>query len=787
MAKKELRLAIVIYGGASLAVYMHGVTKELLKLVRASKVLHEMGIELATDKSFAEGPDTRESDTEEVYFELLKQINKKDGFRVVIDVIAGASAGAINGVMLGKAVVDDALLDSQTSLWLNKMDVEYLGRENVSRWRKWYLYPFLRILSFWLPRDIGQNTETREKLTRLVRSSWFRPPFQGSRLCRHLLDALEEMVATRRPGSTLLPQGQRLDVYSSVTDLVGYPRTIRLHEELVARELEHGTFCRLTHEETDGGRAVSDFADANNPGLVWAARASSSIAGAFAPFHHAEMIEVLRVRNQDWLHERRFLSGNLFCSDGTPAHRRFDPSERYFVDGGIINNKPFAIALQALSQRAADRQVERYIVYIEPDPSIEESVHTEYDLGYLSTIRASYSTIPRNQPILDDLNEIMAQDTRVRANRRVVDANRDYIRGLVDELRGEYDHRPFDVAVLTGLRLGMVNRAAEEMGPAYRAYVQRRVWRLTDALVKEWALLAEHPNQEETRIAMTQSVQQWWHVDDQADEWSQHNLQDGFLDRFDVTFRIRRLQFLIRRLNQHKDISSMDADSAGALEKFKPIAYGFLDRVHQLRHAKVIEDDLIVRLAEAAGRIPLAKDDGVSLFSDLSDSLGLRAFDHEFDEAFLDFHAQLEHEPIKRTLIADYVGFPVYDVLLMTPGSEEGGPDPLTPIRVERVSPDDCATLNDAFSGLKCREFMGFLGFFNRGYREHDYLWGRLNGADRLVDILLRAAGDVVDDPQQMRRRLFKLILARERSRLHRCDAKLREISDLVAKLDANG
>ncbi len=81
---------------------------------------------------------------------------------------------------------------------------------------------------------------------------------------------------------------------------------------------------------------------------------------------------------------------------------------------------------------------------------------------------------------------------------------------------------------------------------------------------------------------------------------------------------------------------------------------------------------------------------------------------------------------------------------------------------------------------------MGGLGFFNRGYREHDYLWGRLNGADRLVDILLRAAGDVVDDPQQMRRRLFELILARERSRLHRCDAKLQEISDLVAKLDAN-
>ena len=33
----ELRLALICYGGVSLAVYMHGVTKELHKLVRASR------------------------------------------------------------------------------------------------------------------------------------------------------------------------------------------------------------------------------------------------------------------------------------------------------------------------------------------------------------------------------------------------------------------------------------------------------------------------------------------------------------------------------------------------------------------------------------------------------------------------------------------------------------------------------------------------------------------------------------------------------------------------------
>jgi hypothetical protein len=37
MRQKELRIALVCYGGVSLAVYMHGVTKEIWKLVRASR------------------------------------------------------------------------------------------------------------------------------------------------------------------------------------------------------------------------------------------------------------------------------------------------------------------------------------------------------------------------------------------------------------------------------------------------------------------------------------------------------------------------------------------------------------------------------------------------------------------------------------------------------------------------------------------------------------------------------------------------------------------------------
>ena len=42
MKEKELRIALVCFGGASLAVYMHGISKEILKLVRASSLLHSI-------------------------------------------------------------------------------------------------------------------------------------------------------------------------------------------------------------------------------------------------------------------------------------------------------------------------------------------------------------------------------------------------------------------------------------------------------------------------------------------------------------------------------------------------------------------------------------------------------------------------------------------------------------------------------------------------------------------------------------------------------------------------
>ena len=88
MRQKELRIALVCYGGVSLAIYMHGVTKEVWKLARASRAFH--------------AGEEQGSPVERVYAALLERIAADHGLklRVLPDILTGASAGGINAIFL---------------------------------------------------------------------------------------------------------------------------------------------------------------------------------------------------------------------------------------------------------------------------------------------------------------------------------------------------------------------------------------------------------------------------------------------------------------------------------------------------------------------------------------------------------------------------------------------------------------------------------------------------------------------------------------------------------------
>ena len=244
MREKELRLALVCFGGVSLAVYMHGICTEILKLVRASAALH--GI---TDRasravaSFAHSgaQSSANADTEPIYFDLLKAIGRKVELRVIVDIIAGASAGGINGTMLARALCHDLPIDRLSELWLDKADVDVLlaPEAKAGRWSKLALKPLI-----WGAASTGllhssHDPEVRKNLSLFVRSRWFKPPFDGARMTGLMLDAINALGPPTRPAASLVPSGQRLDLFVTLTDYHGRPDLLQLHDPAFVHEREH--------------------------------------------------------------------------------------------------------------------------------------------------------------------------------------------------------------------------------------------------------------------------------------------------------------------------------------------------------------------------------------------------------------------------------------------------------------------------------------------------------------------------------------------------------------------
>ena len=85
-----------------------------------------------------------------------------------------------------------------------------------------------------------------------------------------------------------------------------------------------------------------------------------------------------------------------------------------------------------------------------------------------------------------------------------------------------------------------------------------------------------------------------------------------------------------------------------------------------------------------------------------------------------------------------------------------------------------------AASMLKGIEFNSFGAFFSRAYRENDYLWGRLHGADRLIDIVASSVGGEgalrTDALAALKRRAFHAILDEEEPRLPKVAALIAEL-----------
>ena len=729
MREKELRLALVCYGGISLAVYMHGVTKEVWHLARASRALHDGA--------------TPADPVEAAYLDLLETAEATTGvrLRVLADIVAGASAGGINGIFLAQAIATGQSLDPLTAMWLDKADVDALldpdarAPSRVSKlWASPIAWAFAgRQGNNWHDGlDATARDEIYAKLTRFVRSRWFEPPFGGEVFDKMLLGAFDAMAAGPR-GPRLLPDEQPLDLFVTVTDFHGHPESLPLHSPPTIVETEH----RLTLSFRDVRGQASDFTEV--AGLVLAARATASFPGAFPPFTVAELDRVLAERGDDWAGRDAFLARILPHQAAAGA---IDATA--LIDGSVLANAPFRPAIDALRDRPARREVDRRFVYIDPKPGTKSIRIGNGDAtpGFFATLFGALSDIPRTQPIRDNLEAIAGRSARIARTRRVIEALRPQVEASVESLFGRtlFLDRPTSSRLATW-RQRAGERAARDAGHSFVAY------------------------RELVRVGIADTVSRVvpHRLRPAALDAALYGRRD--LDRLDLRTRIRRLRFVARRLAVLAD-ESPNVDYEGVRKAVFACMARYLER----------EGPRFLGTVETADPEQLL--DLVAMRWDLT------ALDAQTDADIADAIGACLRAHRRQPLLA-YLGFPFYDVATLALLQGEGF-DEFDPLMVDRIAPEDAVTLSGGATVVKGTQFNSFGAFFSRTYRENDYLWGRLHGAERLIDIVVSTLPAETLSPEIVRdakRAAFAAIIEREAPRLTTIPETFAELRTRVAAL----
>ena len=814
MREKELRIALVCFGGVSLAVYMHGISKEILKLVRASSALH--GISDRTQRSGASFFDQRdradpEYDTEALYFELLREIGKSLELRVVVDIVAGASAGGINGTMLARALSHDLPMRPLRTLWLDNADVSVLLAPDAraGAWSKWFLKPVI-----WGAAATGmlraiKDSEVRQKLSLFVRSRWFKPPLDGRGMAALMYDAVTSMGAPKHPRASLLPSGHTLDLMVTLTDYYGYQQLVQIHDPPLIHELEHHHVLRFTYRRRASGEVESDFDLDNAPALAFAARATSSYPGAFPPARIVEIDELVAQRHAQWPKRDAFIA-RAFAQHTLAG---VDPTTASFIDGAVLNNRPFQEAISAIHGRPAYRQVDRRLVYIEPHPAAQVVPARRKAPGFFATVRGALSDIPSSQPVTDELSWVIDFNDRVRRLRHIIDSARPQISQLVAKVIDAKFDRPIASGELRAWREQVNSQVARDAGFAYQAYVRLKLASVRAFGAELIVKLRGAPAHSPLARVVAEIIDAWAirkgivyeRADSEALEFETPSAQHmpgwvKYLLAFDVKYRERRLHFLIEGQNRLYDM--LDQERFAGLDplvvdRLKREFYSRLDLLRRREEAayfsprtrRMVEElfpmapsaDEIKNLQGYAGAFVERNFDRIDqLIEQLAAEIDLDGTTRDVDDLLAALDPAAWHPQARRDVLVNYLGFPFWDVLTfpMISAREIGE---LNEILIDRISPQDVCALKgfEGIGSLRGVGFAHFAAFLSRGYRENDYLLGRLHAVDRLIDIVCDSAGPDATgtiDILGLKQRAFTCVLDAE-------EADLNHSQELVAAL----
>jgi patatin-related protein len=816
--QRENRFAVVMYGGVSLAIYINGVTQELLNLVRATA-------EETTDLGAPALLDATEQDLTgaiSVYRKLgqylldrnhenraksLMQAKPTDSeirTRFVVDVISGTSAGGINGMFLAKALARNQGMDGLKNLWLSEGDLSKLLNDK------------------WSIKDL-KGFKLGSPQTSLLNSQ---------RMYRKLLEALDNMdrpVPEDAPKSKYSQLVRELDLFITTTDIDGVPLPIGLSDEVVYERRYKNVFhFRYTTPDATGSER-DDFIKDNDPFLAFAARCTSSfpfafeamrlsdinsIANSFPPYKDKTntgawddfFSDYLRYGLFDLQREARgqkatgHLPGGL-SPEEAKVQLRSSFCDRSFGDGGYLDNKPFSYATATLSRRFADTAVGRSLLYVEPTPEHPELVAENRDRpDFAANVQAAVLDLPSKETIREDLDRLYERNEvleRVAMLAKEVDGDveADHAKRISDE---KFYRQGLDEMI-------------DHYGVSYGAYHRLKVTELTNLLTELIARAAGHDPESDAADAIRELVKAWRrsrYVPNPklepvpaAGERPKKS-ENRFLRVFDARYRIRRLAFLNQRSNQ---LAELDGDAVDLLKKvrahekakwpanlteeelIKQHGESFQKKLNELKKAIIAPALRQTRAAEGKLRnrdvdpgkkfyetIGQLKIGWPELESILKCGPGVQrvaaadAILKEHDRApvlaklaAIIARTLRKREPIKipasntapgahvaRLCLWHYNNKALFYDLVTFPIQYGTGAGETNVVDVFRVSPEDAKNLVDERASdpdatkLAGRAVMSFGAFFDETWRRNDMLWGRLDGAERIISALLQENDD---------------------------------------------
>ena len=370
------------------------------------------------------------------------------------------------------------------------------------------------------------------------------------------------------------------------------------------------------------------------------------------------------------------------------------------------------------------------------------------------------------------------------------------------EPRGAWDVGDRDDVRLVSNR--MHERAQAALGAGFPAYARLKVLVAGERLATEMAIRFVDPPNSSRSSFVRAAFGAWART---QVEWADPQPQSllTMLGPIDVPYRERRLHFLLAGINDfyRRLLAGQRAPDRSDLDALKVKAWDLLDELHgaPALAIKSLTDDDVAFLNRPSLESVLLQEpevfarDNAQKFTNLFRLYSAKLEKELGDGSTLLWHAYRDitakwDEDLRAELLSRYLGFPLWDGLLFPTVALAELPQ-FTAIGVTQCSPLTAGALKTPPEGkLKGVSLHHFGAFLDAKWRENDYLWGRLDGAELLLRTLQasltpgqRGAEVVPSDPAEALqmaggdacRDVLVSILNRENS-LHR-------ISDLVSDL----